>query len=649
MSAIIVEPPFEIFTDIDGQPLEAGFVWIGTANLDPQTNPIQVYFDQALTIPAAQPLRTIGGYVVNSGTPTRIFVDGVAYSIRVMNKNGSTIYSESNVTGVDPNATGVTFTGFKGQVGFVSDLADDDGSDWIGFEPAGSGAVARSAQDKLRETVSVKDFGSVGDGVTDDTAAIQAAVNASKSVFIPVGVYRCVGSIDTKGARIVGAGSGNVGVPQTQINFEGTSGFFNSIENNHGFQLEKMEIYGSGIKATNGQILVDFTGQNYPYLDDVRLWRSHYGLRLAKGTTVECNYGKFFRVDANQCTVGIDAALSTPASANSHTFYGGRIWNNVTGVFIPLLHSNFSFHGTAFEANDTYGVDSEGVNISFFGCRFENPATTNVLIRSGAGAHWFVGNHWSSGRGLLDETVSGQAFMFDQLINSTSGFFFGRNTLSPGNLLGNGAFVYDRNADGVPEPWVYSFSTAGTSSVSLVAGDIGGSAVQIVNPTTAGNNVRLTQRLEVVSGLTYTLSWRARVSSGGSWQMRLSNTSSAGTEYSNVLNTNTDYEWKSVRFTATNNTLHVTLFLTGTTVQTVTADAVVLTQGIVPANGANEKSIGELGGIAQENIGTAGGTWNTAHFTMGAYHLWVDSTGNLRIKSSAPTSDTDGTVVGTQT
>lgn len=37
-------------------------------------------------------------------------------------------------------------------------------------------------------------------------------------------------------------------------------------------------------------------------------------------------------------------------------------------------------------------------------------------------------------------------------------------------------------------------------------------------------------------------------------------------------------------------------------------------------------------------------------FTMrlGAYHLWVDATGDLRIKSSAPTSDTDGTVVGTQ-
>lgn len=49
----------------------------------------------------------------------------------------------------------------------------------------------------------------------------------------------------------------------------------------------------------------------------------------------------------------------------------------------------------------------------------------------------------------------------------------------------------------------------------------------------------------------------------------------------------------------------------------------------------------------QDTSGNAG--WNTAHLMIGIYHIWVDSTTRLRIKSSAPTSDTDGTVIGTQT
>jgi hypothetical protein len=50
--------------------------------------------------------------------------------------------------------------------------------------------------------------------------------------------------------------------------------------------------------------------------------------------------------------------------------------------------------------------------------------------------------------------------------------------------------------------------------------------------------------------------------------------------------------------------------------------------------------------VIQDTGGNAG--WNTAHLKIGIYHIWVDATGDLRIKNSAPVSDTDGTVVGTQ-
>lgn len=108
MSALSIQPVYPIFTDIDGQPLEAGYVWIGTANLDPQTNPINVYWDAALTIAAPQPIRTLAGYPSRNGTPARLYVNS-DYSIRVMNRNGSTVYSAPSAT---ERYSDVVLTGF---------------------------------------------------------------------------------------------------------------------------------------------------------------------------------------------------------------------------------------------------------------------------------------------------------------------------------------------------------------------------------------------------------------------------------------------------------------------------------------------------------------------------------------------------------
>jgi hypothetical protein len=67
----------------------------------------------------------------------------------------------------------------------------------VRFRQAGTGSVDRTAEAKMRDTVSVKDFGAVGDGVTDDTAAIQTALDnqSTRAVYFPAGTYRITGSL----------------------------------------------------------------------------------------------------------------------------------------------------------------------------------------------------------------------------------------------------------------------------------------------------------------------------------------------------------------------------------------------------------------------------------------------------------------------
>ena len=59
----------------------------------------------------------------------------------------------------------------------------------VSYTPPFTGSVGTNVGDKLAQTVSVKDFGAVGDGVTDDTAAIQAALDTGKNIFIPDGSF----------------------------------------------------------------------------------------------------------------------------------------------------------------------------------------------------------------------------------------------------------------------------------------------------------------------------------------------------------------------------------------------------------------------------------------------------------------------------
>lgn len=116
--------------------------------------------------------------------------------------------------------------------------------DQLGFLPTGGDAVTRTIQNKLRDTVSVKDFGAVGDGVADDTAAIQAAITYACSIVggatitVPDGLYLLSASLTVPvgGVSIQGSSRDSVQFRRT-TDYGPTMLFGNSTTLQNGYSL----------------------------------------------------------------------------------------------------------------------------------------------------------------------------------------------------------------------------------------------------------------------------------------------------------------------------------------------------------------------------------------------------------------------------
>lgn len=88
-----IESAYKTFTDLNGKELDNGKIYIGENGLDPETNPVSVYFDAALSVAASRPIRTIQGYISNDGSVADIYTAN-NYSITVRDKNDNLIYTK---------------------------------------------------------------------------------------------------------------------------------------------------------------------------------------------------------------------------------------------------------------------------------------------------------------------------------------------------------------------------------------------------------------------------------------------------------------------------------------------------------------------------------------------------------------------------
>lgn len=213
MAALSVQVPYPVFYDRDGQPLDNGNIYIGVANLDPVTNPLQVYYDEALTITAAQPLKTNNGYIYRNGTPAQLYVNAVNFSITAKNANDTLVYSFPDGTGIGVGAASIE------------------------YDPPFTGAVTSNytVADKLAQAVSVTDFYNAGSAApwadAFEAAANSFGLNVSGQVIVPPGQYQIERTVTTPThIHWIGDGAELYANVNNQIFFSGFPAYFTRFQ-----------------------------------------------------------------------------------------------------------------------------------------------------------------------------------------------------------------------------------------------------------------------------------------------------------------------------------------------------------------------------------------------------------------------------------
>ena len=181
-TALSPSPKLQFF-DSTGNPLTGGKVYTYAAGT---TTPLATYTDASGLTFNTNPI------ILDVRGEASIWLSDLSYKFVLTNASDTVIWTVDNITGIEA---------LKASLANTTDVGKGDAL--IGFRQSNASgalvnAVGRTVHQKLQETISVKDFGAVGDGVTDDTAAIQSAVNAAggKALYFPGGTY-IVGEIIT--------------------------------------------------------------------------------------------------------------------------------------------------------------------------------------------------------------------------------------------------------------------------------------------------------------------------------------------------------------------------------------------------------------------------------------------------------------------
>jgi len=254
------------------------------------------------------------------------------------------------------------------------------------FLQSGTGAVSRTIDSKLGDVLSVRDFGATGDGVTDDAAAIQLAIDAAETalggeVFFPLGIY-LVGSTLTVGAssvRLKGGGIGSI----IRIDHNSDVLDLNKADTTKIFGLEIADLNFDCLTDRSAGAVIHVGNIGQSRFSNIRITNGSGG-RLWDGIVVDAGSQCFYHhVRINGCandglTFG-NPNVTSNVNVLDHTFTECQFDSNLgDGIVISNNSTTLSVEGIYGTRCSVFSNTGNGIRINASGAT--SPRTEYELL-----------------------------------------------------------------------------------------------------------------------------------------------------------------------------------------------------------------------------------------------------------------------------
>jgi pectate lyase-like protein len=439
--------------------------------------------------------RTINGIVAKGHSFFYLVANVGTNAIVLADESSSASAANRIITG-----SGASLTIGPGSVCIL--VYDGVGLRWRVVTPGGPGNQGASAW------INVRSFGAKGDNSTDDTAAIQAAVNAAVAaggavVYLPHppgGGYKISATIRVA-SKITIIGDGTADTTGTRVRMvDNTLPAFDSDPNDYlsHFKMADMQIIGPyAFGAANTGDGLRF----YGLVNTSRLERllvrnfSRHGVFIQKqslnpsdeSTAWTVHFDEMYVINCGEYAFRIDGWISStwtnPATGNCKlgAFYLSGASANHASTIINLDWEKSSL-GSDFPIKlDNYG----GAQLTLIGGQFISAGTDIVTISGASGARVnLIGCASSAGQftNWVNDAVEGLTLAASQRVNR-----IGRDVnLGPTTVEDTSPLLQIRDIDGTANQRIFRWAISGTTLALRAINDAGASQRDLMTTTFAG-------------------------------------------------------------------------------------------------------------------------------------------------------------------